>query len=438
MREVHAGDVHRGAAEFGLGRAHGRDQRLDGGVFARRAPLIQQLVEAAREDRHDRERPLAQPALQVEHLKLDRVLVAVRQLAAVGRLADLRRDVVDERGVAGRAAERRLEVLPRERVQLAGQVVTCAEDHHAQRRGRGLAQLEERPRHQRPFAVRIEVRRENRARHGVGGDRADALGGARRGGGGELLVEEGLQLGAPAGVGDALERGGPDLEPMVVGAGLGERAFVARRLEHEQLVELRDEVAHHVAHAQVPALLHHRGRDVVQRHRAVEQLQDRERLHAEHGLALDDAHRVLHDEQLALAVAHRHDLQPAQARVLGQVVGAVAHAARRQDDAGPLGGLGFGAGDDEARLGRRIVRGEGHGTPVGSGERDAGTRARSLTGWNETRNTDGSPKARRTGRVRPDARRALPRGLKLSRARARLASGYELRSAPLVSLGRRS
>src|SRR5262245_60422404 len=98
-------------------------------------------MESAEQDRHDGEGGFAQPALEVEGLKLDRMLVAMRQLVLVGGVAQAPRQRVDEREVAARRAERRLEVLARERKEGLDQVMSGAEDDEAHARPRLLADL---------------------------------------------------------------------------------------------------------------------------------------------------------------------------------------------------------------------------------------------------------------------------------------------------------
>jgi hypothetical protein len=80
----------------------------------------------------------------------------------------------------------------------------------------------------------------------------------------ELLVEVLLQRGALGGVAHPVECCRADLERMPLGLHAGQRRFEARRLQKQHLVQLADELANHVAHAQVLALLHHQRLDVVE------------------------------------------------------------------------------------------------------------------------------------------------------------------------------
>src|SRR5438309_2132036 len=66
VREVDARDVHGTAALRAFGLAHRRHQRLEVRVVVRGLALGEQAVEAAAEDGDQRERPLAQPPLEVE------------------------------------------------------------------------------------------------------------------------------------------------------------------------------------------------------------------------------------------------------------------------------------------------------------------------------------------------------------------------------------
>ncbi|TMQ48074.1 MAG: hypothetical protein E6K72_13365, partial [Candidatus Eisenbacteria bacterium] len=120
-----------------------------------------------------------------------------------------------------------------------------------------------------------------------------------------MCFEERCELGALGRVGAAIECGRSDLELAVGVAHLAVDGLEARRIEHEQLVEPRNEVAHHVGDAKVLGFAHQRGRDVVERHRPVEDLEDGERFDAQRRLSGHNPQRVAHEQDFALAVAHR-------------------------------------------------------------------------------------------------------------------------------------
>jgi hypothetical protein len=348
VREVHARHVHRLAAQLALGFPHGLDQRLDLRFVARCLPVVQQPVERAAQDGHDRDPPSAQPALQVEHLELDGVLVAVHEFATVGAVAEPCRHTVHELGVARDLAERRLEALASQCRVLVAQVMPRAEHDDAQR-GRILgAHLEVGPCDDVPLATRVQVRRQHGARQRVAG-------GSRRAGLGqvlfrqrELLVEVLLEQVRLGRVTHPIQRGWAHFERVVLLLRLLVGGFEARRVQQQHLVELGDELSDDVAHAQVLALAHHHRLDVGQGRRAIEHLEDGDGLEAQHRPARGDAERIADHEQLALAIAHRGDLHRPQPRILRQVVVRLEAASRRKDDARLHRGLGVGSGHDQS------------------------------------------------------------------------------------------
>ena len=211
-----------------------------------------------------------------------------------------------------------------------------------------------------PRAARVEVRREQRARRARPARAAGSPAAARSCSAcGEVRVEERLErlaLGR-VGVRPRARRGGSRADGTPSRSSRVGR-LEARRVEHQQLVELADEVAHHVADADVLALAHQRGGDVVERDAAVEQLQEAERLDAQHRLARDHAERVAHQQQLAPLVARSGISMSGRRRGYSGRSSAARRARRRAGArcAGASGGRGLGAGQDDAPGAGRVLR----------------------------------------------------------------------------------
>ena len=108
---------------------------------------------------------------------------------------------------------------------------------------------------------------------------------------------------------------------------------VARRLEQELRIEHLDQAAHVLAGARVAGLAVDQHHQVGERHRAVEQREDGERLGRDRDRLRRDARRVGQDDDRAIAVAHLLDVERAQARVGRQRVGRRRRRARRSTTA---------------------------------------------------------------------------------------------------------
>ena len=81
MAQVDPADVGHLLAAGRLRRLQGLDEPPHLGILDRVDPALQEVVERADQDRHDRERPLlAQHILKEDHLELDRMLGPVHQL----------------------------------------------------------------------------------------------------------------------------------------------------------------------------------------------------------------------------------------------------------------------------------------------------------------------------------------------------------------------
>ena len=127
-------------------------------------------MKRAGENRHDLERAaVAQQVLQEHGLKLDRVFLPMGQfvgeqvqLPAARRGRQLGRQLGDELAIGLDRAQRRLEMLPRDREQIAHRVVRRAEDDEQV----GVALFDQSlvgPGKRRPAAVQIDVRAQHAA-----------------------------------------------------------------------------------------------------------------------------------------------------------------------------------------------------------------------------------------------------------------------------------
>ena len=126
--QVAATDVANASLVLGHSAAQGLDERPHGRRIAGLTARGHEFVKRAGQDRHDFERfPVAQQmqVLQEEHLKFDRVLVPMRQLAgeqvqvgAAGRGLEPGGQPLDKKAVGLDRAQRSVEMLARDREEL--------------------------------------------------------------------------------------------------------------------------------------------------------------------------------------------------------------------------------------------------------------------------------------------------------------------------------
>ncbi len=287
------------------------------------------------------------------------MLVTVGQLAVVGNvLAHAGGDRVDERDVAVDPAERRLEMLARQREVIAEQHVADAHDDHAQRTGGRVSDLEPRARDHIAGAPRVEVGGEQRARHRTRSRCRLAGLVAHRLGAREMAVDELRRILRCFRIGHAPEHRLPDLERVIRDAHLLVGRLEPRRVEQQHAVELSDEVSYVRTRADVLARAYDRRSQVCQRRLAIEELEQIERFHPQGDRRRQHAERIVDDDQVTVAVAHRRDRERTETGMLGQILLLGDLDTRRKDD--PWGGIARGllAGVNVGRLGRGFLAGQ--------------------------------------------------------------------------------
>src|ERR1700733_10750701 len=129
MTEVNPTDVGDPLPERRLGPPHRADKSGDGRVADRVNSPLQQVVERAGEDRHDREVPIcSEEVLQENNLELNRMLAAMSQFVLEQRRANALGQEVDKILIRPDQAQRSLEVLASERKPLSARGMGDAED----------------------------------------------------------------------------------------------------------------------------------------------------------------------------------------------------------------------------------------------------------------------------------------------------------------------